>query len=201
MNSHFQSSETTCTSPGFSGELIGLKGSRSCDPIQITPPRNRMTRIGMPQTTISMLPEYTKSGWEGARVLDSRNHQPKARIAMIVGTTVTSMIPSALSRIFAFAAPIGPCASSTPPEQPLTQRRMTSAAENRQGRGRRFKRNAAHHDMEAGNCMKMRVRCGSERDVGGRIPNIAALRVAGPGLASKAGGIESGHMSHARGQI
>jgi hypothetical protein len=57
MNSHFQSSETTCTSTGFSGELIGLKGSSSCDPIQITPPRNMMVRIGMPQTTISIPPE------------------------------------------------------------------------------------------------------------------------------------------------
>src|SRR5882724_7736538 len=110
---------------------------------------------------------------------------------MIVGTTITNMIPSALSRIFPFAAPIGPCGSSTPPEQPLTARKTISAAEMRQGRGRGFKRNADHHGMEAGCSMNMRV-SGSERDVGGQMLNIAAVRVAGPRLASKAGGIESG---------
>src|SRR6266446_4705957 len=122
MNNHFQSSETTCTSTGFSGEAIGLKGSRSWDPIQITPPRNR-----------------------------------KIRIAMIVGTTITSMIPNALSRIFALPAPIGPCGSSTPPEQLLSDRRMIGAADTRQSRGRRCKRNAAHDDMESGGCNFVRL--------------------------------------------
>src|SRR5437016_13816496 len=71
---------------------------------------------------------------------------------MIVGTTITNMMPSALSRIFAFAAPIGPCGSNTPPEQSLSDRRMIGAVDARQSRGGRCKRNAAHDDMESGGC-------------------------------------------------
>src|SRR6516164_2497206 len=76
---------------------------------------------------------------------------------MIVGTTITSMMPSALSRILAFAAPIGPCGSSTPPEQLHSETRSTGAAHTRQGRGRRCKRNAAHDDMESGGCIFVRL--------------------------------------------
>src|SRR5262249_17327575 len=88
-----------------------------------------------------------------ARVLDARNHQANIRIAMIVGMTITNMMPSALSMIFAFAAPIGPCGSSTPPEQLLSERSRIGAADTRQGRGRRCKRNAAHDDMESSGCI------------------------------------------------
>jgi hypothetical protein len=76
-------------------------------------------------------------------------------MAMIVGTTITNMIPKALSRIFAFAAPIGPCASSTPPEQPLTERKAISAADMRQGRGRSCKRRLTPDDLESGSCLKL----------------------------------------------
>jgi hypothetical protein len=76
-------------------------------------------------------------------------------MAIIVGTTITNMMPKALSRIFASAAPIGPCASSTPPEQPLTERKATSAAEMRHGRGRRCKRHLTPDDLESGSCMKL----------------------------------------------
>src|SRR5262249_60557248 len=129
---------------------VGLMGDSLGDPIHTPPPRKRMTRMGMPQTTIARVRKKRRGGGYRARRLDARNHQPKARIATIVGTTITSMIPSALSRIFAFAAPIGPCGSSTLPEQPLTERRRISAADVRQGRGCRFKSNAAHDDMVSG---------------------------------------------------
>src|SRR5262249_11183627 len=56
-------------------------------------------------------------------------------------------------RIFAFAAPIGPCGSSTPPEQSLSERSRIGAADTRQGRGRRSKRNAAHDDMGSAGCI------------------------------------------------
>ncbi len=57
MNSHFQSSETTCTSSGGADEVIGRAGSRSCEAIQAMPPRNRITRVGMAHTVTSIGPE------------------------------------------------------------------------------------------------------------------------------------------------
>ncbi len=59
MNSHFQSIDTTCT---FSGRVVlaegrGSAGSSWCEPIQITPPRNMITRIGIAQTNSSNRPE------------------------------------------------------------------------------------------------------------------------------------------------
>jgi hypothetical protein len=62
-----------------------------------------------------------------------------------------------LSRIFAFAAPIGPCGSSTPPEQLLSDTRMIGAVDTRQSRGRLCERNAAHDDMESGGCNFVRL--------------------------------------------
>src|SRR5262249_20336910 len=43
------------------------------------------------------------------------------------------------------------------PEQLLSERRSTGAADTRQGRGRRCKRNAAHDDMESGGCIFVRL--------------------------------------------
>ena len=57
MNSHFQSSDTTCTSSGGVAEASGLNGSSLYEPIQITPPRKMMVRIGIDQTTASIRPE------------------------------------------------------------------------------------------------------------------------------------------------
>src|SRR5262245_17515929 len=74
---------------------------------------------------------------------------------MIVGTTITNMMPKALSRIFASAAPIGPCGSSTPPEQPLTERKAISTAGTWQGRGRHRKKCLTPDDLESGSCMKL----------------------------------------------
>ena len=51
MNSHFQSSETTCTLSGSAFGSSGLAGSRSCDPIQAMPPRNMIISKGKDQTT------------------------------------------------------------------------------------------------------------------------------------------------------
>src|ERR687886_753361 len=45
MNSHFQSRDTAWTLTGLRLEFRGRAGSRSCDPIQMTPPRNKMTTI------------------------------------------------------------------------------------------------------------------------------------------------------------
>jgi len=44
-------------------------------------------------------------------VLDARNQNAKAKIAMIVGSTIASMIPHESIRIVFSAAPIGPCGS------------------------------------------------------------------------------------------
>src|SRR5215212_10711613 len=70
-----------------------------------------MVSAGIDQTTSSMRPEYAQSGRYTARGLDSRNQNAKARIAMIVGTTIASMIATESIRIVASAAPIGPCGS------------------------------------------------------------------------------------------
>ena len=40
----------------------GLAGSRSCDPIQATPPRSMIVSSGIAQTISSMRPEYAQSG-------------------------------------------------------------------------------------------------------------------------------------------
>ncbi len=41
---------------------IGFAGSRSCEPIQATPPSSRITISGIDQTTSSMRPENSQSG-------------------------------------------------------------------------------------------------------------------------------------------
>src|ERR1700758_2521959 len=53
-----------------------------------------------------------------ARELDERNQKAVPRVARIVGITITSMIPVALSIISRSAAATGPFGSSTPSEQP-----------------------------------------------------------------------------------
>src|SRR5947209_6775714 len=68
---------------------------------------------GMDHTIISMRPEYSKSGRYVARVLEARNHQAKANVAAIVGTTMASMIASESIRMVLSAIPIGPCGSRT----------------------------------------------------------------------------------------
>src|ERR1700730_8542623 len=118
MNSHFQSSETTWTLSGLAVELIGLCGSRSCAPIQATPPTNSTVIAGIDQTSSSRRPEYSKSGRYTARVLDERNQKATPRVARIVGITIASMMPSELNRICRSPEAMGPFGSSTPSEQP-----------------------------------------------------------------------------------
>src|SRR5436309_1470283 len=127
MNSHFQSNEMTCTSVALIEDGIGRYGSISCEPIQITPPRKRMTSRGIDQTISSMRPEYTQCGRYLALGFDARNHQAKARTARMVGTTLKPSLTQPLSRILLLAEPIGPCGSSTPPEHPASD--ALSAAE------------------------------------------------------------------------
>src|SRR3984957_1412961 len=126
MNSHFQSSDTTWMLSGSSFDSIGLAGSRSCEPIQATPPRSMMVRRGIAQTINSRAPEYSKSGRYCALVLEDRNHQAAARVATIVGTTMASMIATESRRIVLFASAIGPFGSRTAQSQPLSN----SAAHN-----------------------------------------------------------------------
>ena len=52
-----------------------------------------------------------------ARVLDARYHQANTNVAMITGTTTTSMIAVELIRRSRCADAIGPCGSRTPWEQ------------------------------------------------------------------------------------
>src|SRR5260370_31470051 len=52
-----------------------------------------------------------------ARVLDDRYHQANTNVAMITGTTTTSMIAVELIRRSRCADAIGPCGSRTPWEQ------------------------------------------------------------------------------------
>src|SRR5476651_1056866 len=119
MNSHFQSRETTSTSTGGAdvdddAEVIGARGSRSCEPTHAMPPRNRITRIGIAHTVTSIGPEYSHSGSRRPHLLPARNHHANASVSRITGTITASMITVALSRIVRSAAAIGPCGSSTP---------------------------------------------------------------------------------------
>ena len=57
MNSHFQSSETTCTRTGRTLAAIGRGGSSSWLPIQAMPPTSSTTIAGIAHTTSSICPE------------------------------------------------------------------------------------------------------------------------------------------------
>src|SRR5436305_1614701 len=108
MNSHFQSSDTTPTSRGGLLDASGLAGSRSCEPIHATPPSSMMVSSGIDQTISSSWPEYSQSGKYRALALDDRNHQAKARVATIVGTTMASMMITEPTRIWLSPTPTGP---------------------------------------------------------------------------------------------
>src|ERR1700722_6786875 len=118
MNSHFQSSETTCTRTGFTVDAIGFRGLRSWDPTQATPPTRNTVIAGIDQTSISRRPEYAKFGRYRARSFDARNQKATPSVATITGITIANMMPSALSRICRSATAIGPFGSSTPSLQP-----------------------------------------------------------------------------------
>src|SRR6478672_11533936 len=105
---------------GVAGEATGLRGSRSCDPIQATPPTRSTVIVGIDQTSSSRRPEYVKSGLKRARRLDERNQNAKANVARIVGITIASMIPSELNRISRSANAMGPLGSRTPSLKPLS---------------------------------------------------------------------------------
>src|SRR4051794_25706778 len=105
MNSHFQSSETTCTSSGGTSEDRGVAGSSSWEPIQATPPSKVMTSSGTDQTISSRRPEYSQSGRYLALVLDDRNHHANAIVAAMVGTTIASMMATESIRMVLSAIP------------------------------------------------------------------------------------------------
>src|ERR1700722_9813870 len=114
MNSHFQSSDTTSTSIGSAEACKRVRGSKSCEPIQQIPPRNRTTSAGIAHTTNSMRPAYSHSGSRRSLRLPARNHQANRPVARITGTTTASMMTVALKRMVRSAPPMGPCGSSTP---------------------------------------------------------------------------------------
>src|ERR1700733_4160747 len=116
MNSHFQSSDTTSTSIGADEACKRARGSRSCEPIQAIPPRNRTTNAGMAQTTNSIRPEYDQSRSRRALRLPARNHHANTPVARMTGTTTASMMTVASNRMVRSAPPMGPCGSRTPEE-------------------------------------------------------------------------------------
>src|ERR1700730_18648795 len=118
MNSHSQSSEATWTRSGFTVDVIGLRGLRSCEPTHATPPTRNTVMAGIDQTSISRRPEYAKFGRYRARLFDARNQKATPSVAKITGTTMASMMPSALSRICRSAKAIGPFGSNMPSVQP-----------------------------------------------------------------------------------
>src|SRR6266700_2860858 len=117
MNSHFQSSEATWTRNGFTVDAIGLRGLKSCEPTQATPPTRNTVMAGIDQTSSSRRPEYRKFGRYRARSFDARNQKATPSVARITGITIASMMPSALNRICRSARAIGPFGSSTPSVQ------------------------------------------------------------------------------------
>src|SRR6266700_3871358 len=118
MNSHFQSSEATWTRNGFTVDAIGLRGLKSCEPTQATPPTRNTVMAGIDQTSTSRRHEYAKFGRYRARSFDARNQKATPSVTRITGITIASMMPSALSRICRSARAIGPFGSSTPSVQP-----------------------------------------------------------------------------------
>src|SRR5271166_3345634 len=72
-----------------------------------------IVRMGIAHVIISTWPEYSKSGRWMALVFDARNHQAKASVARIVGTTIASMMATESMRMVASPLPTCPCGSST----------------------------------------------------------------------------------------
>src|SRR5579871_5126524 len=84
----------------------------------MTPPSRITVSAGIDQTTNSIRSSYDSSVPRLAWVLDERYHQANANVATITGITTTSMIAVELIRRSRCADAIGPCGSTTPPEQP-----------------------------------------------------------------------------------
>src|ERR1700727_126552 len=118
MNSHFQSSDATCTRRAFTLDAIGLRGLTSWEPTHATPPTRNTVMAGIDQTSISRRPEYSKSRRYRARMFEVRNQKATPSVARITGITIASMMPSELSRICRLASAIGTCGSRTPSLQP-----------------------------------------------------------------------------------
>ena len=108
MNSHFQSSDTTSTSSGFTFEAKGCAGSSSCAPIQAMPPKNVIGSSGIDHTTSSIRPDCEKSGRYNARSLSARYHHAKAIVATMIGPMIANMITTASINIAFSATPTGP---------------------------------------------------------------------------------------------
>src|SRR5262250_237756 len=144
MNSHFQSSDTTCTSSGFSPDS-GFAGSRSCEPIHDTLPRSMIVSSGTDHVRSSILPDSTKVGSYLARLLDDRYHHPNMSAARIVGTTIGSMminepirsddVPSATTPVGSRTVSCSQLVSANNASM-VPQRRATAAGDRLLNRGR-----------------------------------------------------------------
>src|SRR5262245_34155440 len=83
----------------------------------MTPLSKITVSAGIDQTTNSMRPSKDSSEPRLARALDDLYHQANTNVAMITGTTTTSMIAVELIRRSRCADAIGPCGSRMPCEQ------------------------------------------------------------------------------------
>jgi hypothetical protein len=70
-----------------------------------------MTSVGIDHTISSIRPEYAQSFRYRALVLDARYHQANASVAIMVGTTIASMMTSAFSRMSRSPRATGPAGS------------------------------------------------------------------------------------------
>ena len=104
-------------------------GSRSCEPIQMMPPRSMIDqRRDRPDDEFELAGKRPSPADRRARVFEARNHQAKPSVARIVGMTIASMMASESSRICASPLPIVPCGSTTMRPQPERLQSASSEA-------------------------------------------------------------------------
>src|SRR5258705_10359864 len=96
MNSHFQSSETTCTVTGVALELIGLRGARSWAPTHATPPTSRTVMAGGNQKQQSKTPEKSQTRQNTVPQFYPRRPKGNRHRAGEVGNTDPSLNRAAL---------------------------------------------------------------------------------------------------------
>ena len=114
MNSHFQSSETTCTSSGLRlATAIGSNGIEvvRADPDHAAEEQDHQERDRPDDRSRCGRNRPSRAG-SAPCVLDARNHQAKASAPMIVGTTIASMMASGIQQDLACrqrrSGPAGP---------------------------------------------------------------------------------------------
>ena len=76
-----------------------MAGSSAWLPIQVMPPISMMVSTGMPQTTISIEPEYYQSGRYFGLLVAAPEPEGEGHVASIVGMMIASMIAVELMRM------------------------------------------------------------------------------------------------------